>query len=219
MIIMPGEVFSYNKIIGDTTAAKGYLPASTFKGGTIVQEMGGGICQTVSTLYDVALRSNLQITERHQHGLPVGYVKPSLDATVYGDVLDLKFKNTRAYPIKIVTSFSPSGSMNISLYGTKEANEYDIELTSKYLYTIPYTTQYIYDNTMLSGQQVVISNGANGYASEGYITKKLGGKIISSTLLSKDIYKAQQRVVKVGTKANEQVQTPPPDNTGEVGIY
>ncbi|MEG0873257.1 MAG: VanW family protein [Clostridia bacterium] len=66
-IIMPGETFSFNKAIGDTTAAKGYLEAATFKGGTVVMEMGGGICQTTSTLYDVALMANLEIVERHPH--------------------------------------------------------------------------------------------------------------------------------------------------------
>lgn len=66
-IIMPGEVFSYNDAIGDTTVAKGYKPAATFKGGTVVNELGGGICQTTSTLYDVALMANLEIVERHQH--------------------------------------------------------------------------------------------------------------------------------------------------------
>ena len=66
-VIMPGETFSYNAAIGDTTAAKGYLPAATFKGGTTVNEMGGGICQTTSTLYDAVLMAGLEIVERHQH--------------------------------------------------------------------------------------------------------------------------------------------------------
>ncbi|MCX8075199.1 MAG: VanW family protein [Clostridia bacterium] len=200
VIVMPGEVFSYNKIIGDTTSAKGYLPAATFKGGKIVQELGGGICQTVSTLYNVALRSNLEIVQRHQHGLPVGYVPVSLDATVYGDVLDLKFKNTRKYPIKIITNFNPGGSLNVSVFGTKEDTEYDIILSSKKLYDIPYTTRYIYDSTLADGTQIVESKGVYGYASEAYMTKKLNGAIVSSVKLSSDVYKSQERVVRVGTK-------------------
>lgn len=205
VIVMPSQTFSYNAIVGDTTAQKGYLPAATFKGGKVVQEYGGGICQTVSTLYDTALLANLEIVERHQHGLPVGYIKPSLDATVYGDVLDLKFKNTRTYPIKIVTSYSKaSGSMNISIYGTKEDTEYQISLTSKYLYTIPFNTTYTYDNTITKDQQQVVSKGVNGYASEGYITKSLNGKVISTTLLSKDVYNPEQQVVKVGTLETNQ---------------
>lgn len=199
-IVMPGEIFSYNDAIGDTTAAKGYMAAATFKGGTVVNEMGGGICQTTSTLYDAVLMANLEIVERHQHGLPVGYVQPSLDATVYSPVLDFKFKNTRNYPIKIVTSFSYSGNMNVSIYGIKEENEYEIYLSSQVVSTIPFTTKYIYDNTLENGKQIIISNGVNGYISEGYITKKQNGAVISSTMLSRDTYNAQQQIVKVGTK-------------------
>lgn len=199
-IVMPGKTFSYYERIGETTYAKGYLDAATFKAGTVVYEVGGGICQTSSTLYNVALMANLEIVERHQHGLPVGYVPPSRDATVYGNVLDFKFKNTRNYPIKIVTSYSASGNMNISIYGTKEKEEYDISLSSKVLYYIPYTTRYTYDQFVNSGVTSVITNGTNGYASEAYITKKLNGAFVSSAVLSKDVYKAQQAVVKVGTK-------------------
>lgn len=199
-IVMPGQTFSYYDRVGEITADKGYLKAATFKGGTIVNETGGGVCQTSSTLYNVALLANMQIVERHQHGLPVGYVPPSRDATIYGNVLDFKFKNTRSYPVKIVTSFSESGNINISIYGTREKDEYDISLTSKVLYYIPYTTRYIYDPAIDSGVSTTITKGVNGYASESYITKKLNGNIVSSTLLSRDVYKAEQAVVKIGTK-------------------
>lgn len=199
VVIMPGEVYSYNDNIGDTTASKGYQPAATFKGGTTVNEMGGGICQTVSTLYNVALMANLEIIERHQHGLPVGYVPPSRDATVYSPVLDFKFKNNRETPIKIVTSFTYNGSLNVSIYGTKQDNDPEVILSQKTTGTIPYTTKYEYDASMPAGQQVVVSPGVNGYTSESYITKKLNGQIISSGLLSRDKYNAQQQIVKVGT--------------------
>lgn len=199
-VIMPGEIFSYNDAIGDTTAAKGYLPAATFKGGTTVNEMGGGICQTTSTLYNVVLMANLEVVERHQHGLPVGYVQPSRDATVYSPYLDFKFKNTRSNPIKIVTSYSSSGNLNISLYGIKEKEEYEVELISQYLGTIPYTTKYIYDSNMNEGEQIVISKGVNGYTSQCFIQKKLNGVQVSYDLLSKDTYNPQQQIIKVGTK-------------------
>ncbi|MDF2866118.1 MAG: hypothetical protein K0R72_936 [Clostridia bacterium] len=199
-IVMPGKTFSYYERIGETTYSKGYKDAATFKAGTVVYEVGGGICQTSSTLYNVALMANLEIVERHQHGLPVGYVAPSRDATVYGNILDFKFKNTRNYPVKIVTTFSESGSMNVSLYGTKEKQEYEVILSSKVLYYIPFTTRYTYDQYVDYGITSVISKGTNGYASEAYITKKLNGKVVSSSVLSKDVYKAQQAVVKVGTK-------------------
>lgn len=199
-VIMPGEVFSYNDAIGDTTVAKGYQPAATFMGGKTVNEVGGGICQTTSTLYNVALMANLEIVERHQHGLPVGYVQPSRDATVYSPNLDFKFKNTRSNPIKIVTSFSSGGNLNVSLYGIKEAEEYEVELISQYLSTIPFSTKYIYDPNMEQGKQVVVTNGVNGYTSQCFIRKKLNGVQVSYDLLSKDTYNPQQQVVRVGTK-------------------
>jgi len=201
-IVMPGKTFSYYNKIGETTYAKGYQDAATFKAGTVVYEVGGGICQTSSTLYNVVLIANLEILERHQHGLPVGYVPPSRDATVYGNVLDFKFKNTRNYPVKIVTTYSQTGNMNISIYGTKEKQEYDVTLSSKVLNYIPFTTKYTYDQFVDTGVTSVIAKGVNGYVSEGYITKKLKGAVVSSSLLSKDVYKAQQQSIKIGTKVS-----------------
>jgi vancomycin resistance protein YoaR len=199
-ILMPGEVFSYVNTVGDINSSRGYMPASTFKAGTIVQEVGGGICQTSSTLYNVAITSNLQIIERHAHGLPVGYVRPSTDATIYDTILDLKFKNTRNYPVKIVTSFSPTGNMNISIFGTKEEKEYDISIDSQMISTIPFSTKYIYDPNMDEGTSVVVNGGVNGYISQSFVIKKLNGQFISNTFLSKDTYNSQQQTIKVGTR-------------------
>ena len=199
VVVLPGETYSYNENIGDTTASKGYQAAATFKAGTTVNEMGGGICQTVSTLYNVALMANLEIVERHQHGLPVGYVPPSRDATVYSPVLDFKFKNNRDTPIKIVTSFTYGGSLNVSIYGTKQDNDPEVTISSTTTGTIPYTTKYEYDANMPYGEQSVVTAGVNGYNSESYITKILNGQVIYSGLLSRDTYNAQQQVVKVGT--------------------
>jgi len=217
-VIMPGEVFSYNSVVGAATAAQGFKAAATFVGGRVVNEVGGGICQTVSTLYNTALLANLEIVQRKAHSLPVAYVPPSRDATVYYPSIDFKFKNTREYPIKIVTNFNSGGSLTISLYGTKQENEYVVSISSKTLSTIKYKDQTIGDNTMEKGKQQIIQNGTNGYTSEAYITKKLNGKVVSTTLLSKDTYKAVNRIIKVGTK---EVYVPPvpsmPENNTNTG--
>lgn len=209
-VIMPGEVFSYNSVVGGATAAQGFKPAATFVGGRVVNEVGGGICQTVSTLYNTALLANLEIVQRKAHSLPVGYVPGSRDATVYHPSIDFKFKNTREYPIKIVTSFNSNGSLTVSLYGTKEQNEYVVSISSKNTGTIPYTTQYIEDGSMEKGREVVVQNGTNGYTSESYITKKLNGKVVSTTLLSKDTYKAVAKIVRIGTKVVSAPSVTPP---------
>ena len=213
-VIMPGETFSYNAIVGGATAAQGFKAAATFVGGRVVSEVGGGICQTVSTLYNTALLANLEIVQRKAHSLPVAYVPGSRDATVYYPSIDFKFKNTREYPIKIITSFNSGGNLTIALYGTKEQNEYVVSISSKTLSTIPYKTEYVNDDSMEKGQQVVVQNGSNGYTSESYITKKLNGKIVSTTLLSKDTYKAVNRIVRIGTKEVSVVPSVPNENTG-----
>ena len=203
VVVAPGEIFSFNKTVGEITRAKGYLDATTFSGGKVVKGIGGGICQVSSTLYNVALKSNLEIVTRYAHSLPVGYVLPSLDATIYVGVQDLKFKNTREYPIKIIASYNRAGSLNISIYGVKEDTEYDITLQSKTIKTIYPKTKYVYDNTLEKGKEVVTFNGSNGVISESYIVKSLNGKVISTELLSRDTYGAQDKIIKVGTKSNE----------------
>ncbi len=197
-IIMPGEVFSFNNTVGEVTIDKGYVNAATFQGGKIVDGLGGGICQVSSTLYNTVLLANLEIVERYCHSLPVSYVLPSRDATIYVGALDFKFRNTRSYPIKIVTSYSQVGTLAISIYGTKEEVEYDIEIESKVLREIEFDTEYIYDSSV-SGQEIV-SDGTNGRVSEAYIVKKLHGKEIERALLSRDTYSPSNRVVKVDHK-------------------
>ena len=202
-IIMPGEIFSFNNTVGEITRAKGYLEATTFSGGKAVKGIGGGICQVSSTLYNVALKSNLEIVTRYAHSLPVGYVLPSLDATIYVGVQDFKFKNTREYPIKIVALYNSAGSLNISMYGVKEDKEYDITLESKKIQTIYAKTKYIYDNNLEKGKEQVIYRGSNGVISQSYIVKSLNGKVVSRQLLSKDTYGAQDKIIKVGIKEDK----------------
>lgn len=199
VVVMPGEVFSYNNTIGEVSASKGYVEAPTYKGGTTVNEIGGGICQTVSTLYNAVLRADLEIVERYQHGLAVSYVEPSTDATVYSPSLDFKFKNTRNFPIKIVTNYS-NGTVNINIYGTYEETEYDISVESEKLSTIKYDTRYIYDDTQKKGEEQVVTYGMDGYTSQAYKIKSLNGIQISKELLSKDTYNPQTQVIKIGTK-------------------
>jgi hypothetical protein len=98
----PGEVFSFNQTVGERTASAGYQEAGVFSGNKVVEGIGGGICQTATTLYNLALESSLQIVERHTHSLPVTYIAPGRDATVYWGQLDLKFRNTLGFPVKIL---------------------------------------------------------------------------------------------------------------------
>lgn len=195
--IMPGEIFSFNDVVGEITLDKGYLMAATFSGGKVVDGLGGGICQVSSTLYNTALMANLDIVERYAHSLPVSYVLPSRDATIFVGVLDLKIKNTRNHAVKIITSYSPTGSLTISLYGTKEEREYDIDIESHVIEEIFPKTEYIKDNSLEEGKEEVVQGGTSGCISEAYLVKKFDGKEIERKLLSRDVYSSINKIIKV----------------------
>lgn len=198
-ILMPGETFSYNKIVGERTAKAGYKEASVYMGGKVVNGIGGGICQVSSTLYNAVLLANLEITERRNHYFITSYVSSSRDATVSYGSIDFKFKNTRNYPIKI-ECISKNGICQVLIYGMEEETEYEVEIEDQITEVIPYTTKMIKTNELAEGENVIVQRGVNGYKSEAYRILKLNGKIISKTLLSKDSYNPLQEVIKVGTK-------------------
>lgn len=201
-IIMPGEIFSYNQTVGERTIAAGYKEAGAYSGGRVVQDVGGGICQTSSTLYNAVLLANLEIVDRTNHQFLTSYVEAGKDATVTWGGIDFKFKNSRSYPIKIEAS-AKNGVCEMSIYGIREETEYEVEIQSEVLSYLPYTTKYEEDPTLEEGKEVIEQSGYEGCTSETYRILKKNGKIISKTLLSKDTYDPMTRIIRRGTKLVE----------------
>jgi len=94
LIVKPGDILSYNATVGPVDSANGWREAFVIVGGELVPGVGGGVCQTATTLYGAALRANLEIVERHQHQLAVSYIDPSQDAAIAQGWEDLKIRNT-----------------------------------------------------------------------------------------------------------------------------
>ena len=210
-VLYPGDEFSYNKALGHRTTANGYKMGNSFAGGKVVQTIGGGICQVSSTLYNAVLRAGLTITDRTAHGMYVQYVPQSTDATVVDNAIDFKFRNDRKYPVKIVTTCE-NGVMTASIYGVKEADEPTIDIETKILETIEYTTQKQNDSSMKKGTTKVVQKPVNGYVSEAYKVYYKYGKETSRELISKDKYIPTNEIIKVGTKVDKpagEVVTPP----------
>ena len=206
-VILPGDTFSYNKILGNTTKEKGYQLGTAYVGGKVVPAYGGGICQVATTLYNAVLYANLEIVERYNHSYSVSYVPASRDATVSYGGKDFKFKNSRTYPIKIVAS-AKNGVVNISFKGIKEEKEYDIEITSTTLSTTPYNTTYQDNSDLAEGKQKVIQVGHNGMKSQAFKIIKYNGKTISKTLLSADTYQPMNKIIERGTKKTAKTEEP-----------
>lgn len=196
-VLMPGEVFSFNGTVGKRTPQAGFKVAGVYMNGQIATDYGGGICQVSSTLYNAVLRANLEIVDRSNHMFEVGYVPIGTDATVSWGAPDFKFKNSRSYPIKIVTS-SSNRKCVVKFYGLKESEEYDIEIVSYRTGSVPYRTTYTTDSSLAAGQQKVIQRGSNGAKSVAYRIRKKNGQVISKELLSKDTYDPHNQIIAVG---------------------
>ncbi|NLU06683.1 MAG: hypothetical protein GXW91_00340 [Clostridiales bacterium] len=114
-VLMPGKTFSFNGVVGQRTAAKGYQAAPVIIGDKVESGLGGGICQVSTTLYNVVYKAGLTSTERTHHSLAVHYVPEGMDATVdYGNI-DYKFRNDFKYPVYI-EGYTSGGNVAFNLY-------------------------------------------------------------------------------------------------------
>lgn len=210
-VIMPGETFSYNQTVGKRTIDAGFKEAGAYAGGKVVQEVGGGICQVSSTLYNAVLYANLEIVDRSNHYFQTSYVDAGRDATVSWGTVDFKFKNNRKYPIKI-EAVSKNGVNKISIKGIKEEKEYEVVIQSEITSIIQKTIKYEEDSTLDSSTEQVEQEGHNGCTSKTYKILKLNGATISTEVISTDYYHALEKIVKKGTKQSEIIEQIEDDN-------
>lgn len=203
-IIMPGEIFSYNKIVGERTIAKGYKEAAVYSGGKVINGIGGGICQLSSTLYNAVVYANLEIVSRSNHMFLTSYVTAGRDATVSWGTLDFSFKNTRKYPIKVV-SIVKNGLVTVEIQGLKEEKEYEVVIENKVTEVIPYQVKYVKDDKLEEGETQIVQYGANGAKSITYKVLKYNGNVVSREILSTDTYSALERIIKIGNKKVQEV--------------
>ena len=164
-VIMPGEVFSYNKVVGKRTIEAGYKEATIYENGQVTSGLGGGICQISTTLYNAAVEANLDITSRRNHMFTTSYVPAGMDATVAWGSTDFKFKNIREYPIKIESTVN-GGIAKVRIYGLKTDNEYNITIET---------------STVKSTSKNLIVDSFKVYRQNGQVIKK--------EKISRDTYK------------------------------
>lgn len=198
VVIMPGETFSFNQTVGKRTKEAGFQEATAYSNGQVVQEVGGGICQVSSTLYNAVLYANLEIVERFNHGFKPSYVKPGLDATVSWGGPDFKFKNNRNYPVRIKTDTSGK-ILRIYIYGLKTDDDCSVKLEAQYISNVPYKTIYQKDSSLESGESRVIQSGSNGCKTVTYkYLYNSKGILISSECISRDTYNPHNKIIAVG---------------------
>lgn len=211
LILAPEEIISFNEIVGDRTEERGYHQAKIIFNGEFIEGVGGGVCQTSTTLYNAALISGLKIIEHKKHSLAVSYITPSFDAMVNKNTADLKIQNDSDNYV-FIKAFTADDRVIFQIFGEKLP--YEIKRKSvviKIHETPPHRVivdfegkyQYIY-----KGQRMVVLSSKPKTESEGYLEYYQNGELIKSQRIRKDIYNETVGIEVIGT-----IMPPPSTST------
>lgn len=200
-VLDPGETFSFNETVGDsTTAESGFLPAGGLAGGLLVDMYGGGICQASSTIYGAALRSGMEIVDRDCHSQPSSYVPIGLDATVSYNDLDFVFRNPYDYPVYISAYMTDGVVLNVSIYGVQPKEWDTIEVDSWTTETVPAISgeRYVVDYDLDKNEVVLRADAMEGYYADAQRTYYKNGEVVKVESLPSSYYSPGEKVYAVG---------------------
>lgn len=199
-IIMPGEIFSFNEVVGPRKKEFGYKEANVIKNGEFIPDVGGGVCQTSTTLYNALLLADVDIIERSPHSIPVKYVNLGQDAAVSYGYLDLKFENNFDFPL-FIHSRIIENRLHIYVYGDKTSKNYSVKIEPKIVEIIEPKKEIIKDNTLKPGIKKLVQDGRKGYKVNTYKHIIKNGKVVETKLISQDFYKPRNFIYRVGAGA------------------
>ena len=199
--VLPGEIFSFNAATGERTAAKGYQEAPAISGGQSKDEVGGGVCQTSSTLFNAVARADLEIIERNPHAWPSHYIEKGFDATVNWPGLDFKFKNNTEWPVFIIAGYSKR-KVTVNIYGMSLGSDVRIDLESEVVRTIPKPegTNYVINTSLAPGESKKTVAGRQGYEVNTWKVWYQGNREIKREILFKTTYRAYQETIEYNPK-------------------
>lgn len=197
-LIPPGGTFSFNETVGERTAAKGYQEANAIVNGKLVPQLGGGICQVNTTLFNSVFFSGLPVIERRNHSQYISHYPTGRDATVSWGGPDFKFKNDTPNWVLVATGYTNS-TVTISLYGTNPGYQVTYETGSWTDIKDP-PVREVPDPTLPAGSRVIQERGVSGRSI--VVVRHVvhnGVEIRKDTF--KSVYKPAEEVVRVGTAA------------------
>ncbi len=149
-VVAPGEVFSFNDTVGHRTKENGFYTAKEYVDGQSVDGIGGGTCQVSSTLYSAVLYADMNIVERLNHMMTVGYIPLGQDATVADGGVDFKFRNSSDYPVK-VAAYTSGATITVSIIGTAWEPAREVKISN--------SSSQVGENTVVRSVRYVYSNG------------------------------------------------------------
>ena len=197
VVLAPGEFFSFNKVVGKRTREAGFKEAGVYKDGKHDIDLGGGICQVSTTLYNAALFANLQISRRQNHSMPVPYVPLGRDAAVDYGSIDLGFRNNLDIPIAVNATVE-TGKITFRILGMKDPSlAIKIEASDRRSWAVGEKVQP--DPSLPEGKRRVIEKGSGGHSINTYRVVYKDGVEVKREPLGRSHYRGGVRIVAVGT--------------------
>jgi len=199
-LIAPGEVFSFNDVVGPRTVEKGYDEADIILQNELVPGVGGGVCQVSTTLYNAVLQAELEIIERTPHSMIISYVAPGLDATVVYGYRDLAFRNNTSTHL-IVKALVYQGNLEIKIFGRPTRDRKVVIRSTKEKEIFPETI-YQEDPTVPKGKYILEKEGGKGYIYkvERFVYDETG-ELVRTDQISKDYYPPIDRVIRTSVNS------------------
>ena len=219
-VLMPGETLSGYECLQPFTEANGYKAAASYENGQVVDSIGGGVCQISTTLYNASLLAELEITQRQNHSMTVGYVKPSQDAAIAGTYKDIKVTNPYDTPVYI-EGYTKGRTITFTIYGqeTRPENR-SIRFESETLQRIdPGAPKEVLNTSLAPGARVQIQSAHTGLKSRLWKIVTVDGVEQERTIVSSDTYNASPAIIQIGPPVpvvpETQSQTIPEPAAGE----
>ncbi|MFP4698561.1 MAG: VanW family protein, partial [Eubacteriales bacterium] len=203
VILHPNDSFSAHDQLSPVNEANGYKAAPIIVNGVLEDGLGGGICQVATTLYNAVLLSELEVLERKNHSMKITYSEISMDAALYGDILDFKFKNSTDYPIYI-ESYIEGDRLYMNIYGNDQRDDNrEIKFEPVIIERItPPPAKIIYDDAMAEGEEKIVQSEVYGYKAKLYKHIYIDGEYKEKMLVNYSNYKATPAIIKKGTNSH-----------------
>lgn len=193
-VLLPGEIFDFNAVVGPRDEANGYKVAPVIAEGELVDGIGGGTCQISGTLHGAGFFAGLEITERYPHTRPSSYIKMGLDATVVYPTINFRLKNPFPFPV-VLHQTVKNGIVRAEILGPRRA--LTVTLIRRVLEAIPYEEMERPDKTLPHGTRVLGQRGMPGFKLRRYRIVRDG---LSATRDRwDDVYPPTTQIIRVGT--------------------
>jgi hypothetical protein len=193
-VLLPGEEFDFNDVVGPRDEANGYKVATVIAEGELVDGIGGGTCQISGTLHGAAFFAGLSIVERYPHTRPSSYIKMGLDATVVYPTINFRLKNPFSFPV-VLHETVKNGVVRAEILGPKRTRT--VTLIRRIDSAIPYEEVERPDKTLPSGMRRLAQRGVAGFKLRRYRIMREGVHAIRERW--DDTYPPTAQIVRVGT--------------------